>query len=263
MIRIKFLLPSQAKGEAWYQEWFQESELPEDWFEKWEKFRDDKKDGDELDPKVWGRLKGYLFALFRKKCAYCESHVQHVYSGEVDHYRPKSAVKEDPSHGGYGWLAYEMENFLPSCKPCNAGKGKQTQFPVIEGTRAQTPRQVAREKPLLLNPCDDDPDRSPERHLSFRVVLNGKDLPGMVEGITPEGRATVGICNLNRGLLVERRHRAQKDAQRELFVRLANADGPDGVLSARKEVCAEWLEYAVARQHAVEYWLQITMSKAG
>jgi len=52
---------------------------------------------------LWGRLKKYLQELFHSTCAYCESTITHTAFGDVEHYRPKGKVAEDPDHPGYYW----------------------------------------------------------------------------------------------------------------------------------------------------------------
>ncbi len=100
---------------------------------------------------VKGRIEGagfdlqevfHLFALFRRKCGYCESFVEHVSPGAVDHYRPKST---------YARLAYEITNYIPSCTGCNSG-GKGSKFPVVGGAHTPVPGGEKKERPLLLNP---------------------------------------------------------------------------------------------------------------
>ncbi len=63
------------------------------------------------------------------KCCFCESKIQHVMSGEVEHFRPKGGVRQrrsDPlDRPGYYWLAYDWSNLLLSCQSCN---GPQAQF---------------------------------------------------------------------------------------------------------------------------------------
>lgn len=71
------------------------------------------------------------------KCAYCESRITAVYSGDIEHFRPK---------GRYHWLAADWENLLFACPFCNQththeiaadGKikevvqGKLDQFPLL------------------------------------------------------------------------------------------------------------------------------------
>ena len=66
--------------------------------------------------------KGYdvtyrLRLLFHNKCAYCESDLGD--NLDVEHFRPKGGVTEEPGHSGYWWLAHDWTNLLPSCTPCN------------------------------------------------------------------------------------------------------------------------------------------------
>ena len=161
-------------------------------------------------------VKMCLEKLFHLKCAYCEEKVTHGY--DVEHFRPKAAVAEDASHPGYYWLAYEYDNLLPSCAPCNQARcdpptwdnrskqeaaGKLTQFPVA-GTRARQPRDnLAMEDPLLLHPCEEDPTA----HLACDPT-SGALLP-LHSSI--RGKRTIEILNLNRKRLQnERKETAQR-----------------------------------------------------
>lgn len=160
-------------------------------------------------PPFWSELKHYLFELFDGKCAYCESKVLHVASGDVEHYRPKRKVEEDPSHPGYYWLAYDIENLFPCCEGCNRARAKMNHFPV-KGTRAHGPEDnLSRENPQLLNPYKDDP----KEHLRFTVVIVGKDDcvgVGTVKGITDAGEESRKTYHLNRHELVEKRKKEQE-----------------------------------------------------
>jgi hypothetical protein len=161
----------------------------------------------EFNQAVWTDLKEHLFEIFHGKCAYCESSLLHVAFGDVEHYRPKREVTEDPTHPGYYWLAYDVDNLLPSCEKCNRARGKQNHFPV-KGFRARTPMDdIRKEEPLLLNPYH----HQPGDHLKF---IPGKDgtgkdgkLMGTVEGITDIGKTSIMIYNLNRFELVDERRR--------------------------------------------------------
>lgn len=144
-----------------------------------------------------------LEALFHGKCAYCESDYGSQAPVDIEHYRPKGGVEDDPDHWGYWWLAADWDNLLPSCIDCNrrryqvlpspdttslaalraAGKpiwqtGKESAFPVRPETRAygvwkvpppdiaaRLDEELAREQPYLLDPCRDDPTE----HLEFLV----------------------------------------------------------------------------------------------
>ncbi len=114
-----------------------------------------------------------------KKCAYCESYLSS--SGtewEVEHYRPKATVvswqspqapdfKDQPdSEYGYYRLAYNPANYLGACGSCNGPK--RNYFPVLTRRQLTTTdsQELAREKPLLINPLDpNDPD--PEELIEF------------------------------------------------------------------------------------------------
>lgn len=168
--------------------------------------------------------------LFYGKCAYCESMTVHVAPMDIYVFRPKGGVidKDGTNHPDhYWWLAGEWENLYPSCINCNrrgvhdllggspawAGKGRM--FP-IEGERAPllTPHpELHSERPLLLDPCADEP----ERHLLFKD--DGTVVPQSVRG-----QATIDILGLNRVPLVEARH----DAAMSLLTTLSGLTGLKG-----------------------------------
>ncbi|HEY4108664.1 HNH endonuclease [Puia sp.] len=52
-----------------------------------------------------------LGKMFHGKCAYCESQITAIYSGDIEHFRPKGR--------GYYWLAADWENLLFACPFCN------------------------------------------------------------------------------------------------------------------------------------------------
>ncbi|WP_421523936.1 HNH endonuclease [Pseudomonas yamanorum] len=139
-------------------------------------------------------VRARLNEMFHRKCAYCESFLSVTSSMEVEHYRPKAGLNEDPQHLGYWWLGMAWENLLPSCIHCNQRRkqitprastrilglleeegeftafrtvttGKGTYFP-IQGPRVTDPTgDCAKEMPLLLNPCQDQP----QNHLTFYI----------------------------------------------------------------------------------------------
>lgn len=160
-----------------------------------------------------GRLA--LEALFHGKCAYCETYYASQAPVDIEHYRPKGGVEDDPDHWGYWWLAADWMNLLPSCIDCNrrryqvlptpdtaslvelraSGKpiwqtGKENAFPVMPGTRAfglgsDLDQEVLTERPYLLDPCRDTPDD----HLEFLVdspIPFGLVLPRRLEAGSPD-----------------------------------------------------------------------------
>src|SRR4051812_48090884 len=72
-------------------------------------------------PDHWNEsdVRGALYAAQGKVCAYCGCLLPRNDRGDVDHFRPKSRLRDDPSHGGDWWLAYVFDNYLLSCSTCN------------------------------------------------------------------------------------------------------------------------------------------------
>ncbi|MGA7239918.1 MAG: hypothetical protein WBY44_29830 [Bryobacteraceae bacterium] len=191
---------------------------------------------DLFNSKIYGELKESLIQFFAGKCAYCESYFESVSWGDVEHYRPKRAVTEDPKHRGYYWLAYWEPNLLPSCQKCNQAGGKLNCFPVT-GKRALLPGDdLDAETPLLLNPyveadCGEcgqyrvvysteeitGPANIHKRITPhFRFVFEATDeelaATGLIEGGTERGRTSVEVYDLNRGGLVKTRAKSQREA---------------------------------------------------
>jgi hypothetical protein len=222
-----------------------------------------------FDSSVWKGLHSPLLALFKGKCAYCESRIGVADGGDIEHYRPKeNAVSGEgselePSHSNsgssrqhlfYAWLAYEWDNLLLACASCNrrrmvAGElvGKANLFPVAQ-RRAPYLASVAEcrgaELPLLLDPCFDDPTL----HLAC-----GHD--GVLLPLTERGRATIQILGLNlREPLVRERQEAwlqSDDAIEGVF----RARGPeDEVASTQRLAHALSAEqpYHLARRSALQ-----------
>ncbi|UPK52849.1 AAA family ATPase (plasmid) [Bacillus sp. H8-1] len=141
-------------------------------------------------------IKPDLIKCFHGKCAFCETLLGTT--GEVSNFRPKGGVTgKDPKEFyplHYGWLAFEWSNLYYSCSVCR--KSKYQYFP-IEGTRAaigEKGQKLLNEKPLLLDPCYDNPNE----HLIFE-----KD--GKVTPLTFRGEITIRTFNLNRSNLITRR----------------------------------------------------------
>jgi uncharacterized protein (TIGR02646 family) len=193
-----------------------------------------------FDPTLSPRPAGYEFKayrsydvqhalrqLFHAKCAYCESNLGD--SLEVEHFRPKGGVTEDPLHAGYWWLAHSWENLLPACPGCNKNlchhlvtehmtkeefeavqlrkskdsHGKANQFP-ISGKRANdTTRKLEDESPDLLDPTVDDPDPflgwSRAGHFSVAIAKSAD------RDVATRALATINVFALNRVSLVRTR----------------------------------------------------------
>jgi uncharacterized protein (TIGR02646 family) len=68
--------------------------------------------------KIWKDLAHYLANLRNDKCWYSESRNSGS-DKDVEHFRPKNSVAEDPTHEGYWWLAFDWRNYRYSCQWCN------------------------------------------------------------------------------------------------------------------------------------------------
>ncbi|HEV2417041.1 MAG TPA: hypothetical protein VGX94_04505 [Terriglobia bacterium] len=116
--------------------------------------------------KLWGDLKPHLSALSNGKCWYSESR-NPMSDKNVDHFRPKGRVEEDPTHEGYWWLAFTPQNFRYASQWCNQRRvdgahgtsgGKSDHFPILaNGVRARREGDdLQLEDPELLDPIDPD-----------------------------------------------------------------------------------------------------------
>lgn len=203
-----------------FQDWSQKATDAREALVKWMKDNPNPPPKTEIpvDQGVYGALKSALRKYFQEKCAYCDSLYSVVDWGDVDHYRPKLRVAGNTGHRGYYWLAYDVDNLLPSCPVCNRG-GKRDNFPVDPAnTHVTAPEgDLTRERPLLLRPYDVSL-RDLKRHFAygFEVVSGGmgRELAptGYLDGLTPEGKETIEVYELNRDRLREARRKSQKAA---------------------------------------------------
>lgn len=138
------------------------------------------------------------------KCAYCESSLGNQDGGEVEHFRPKTAYRQDRTRGAehkpaYHWLAYEWDNLMVACHACNRRKG--TFFPLTDPKQRDIPNEnISREDPLLINPYHEDP----AQHLEYRGYLLAP-LCNADGAEDPKGRTTIDQLELNRPDLLELR----------------------------------------------------------
>ena len=134
------------------------------------------------------------------KCCYCESKPFATSAGRIDHFRPKSAVrqgeKSDRLRPGYYWLAYRWDNLMLACETCN--NKKSDYFPLQNAERRARSHHDAldEESPLLLNPYV-------EMDLREHLTFDGSACRPASE----RGRVTVSILGLNRPDLQDERQR--------------------------------------------------------
>lgn len=219
-------------------------------------------------------VKAALYKLFHSKCAYCESFFASTAPVDVEHFRPKARVKEDIGHPGYWWLAMKWQNLLPSCIDCNrsrkqiavapggartrrratqaarAPSGKADSFPTANGIWIRLEKSVAAEKPLLLNPTID----RPERHLRWVVDDDfAMVVPATVNGREdPRGRTSIDVFGLNRQGLVQARTRAMRELRlkRDKIMRLIRRAGRTTDRATARDLIADAQEYATELRQA-------------
>jgi uncharacterized protein (TIGR02646 family) len=161
---------------------------------------------------IWQSLNSHLAKLSYGKCWYSESR-NPTADKNVDHFRPKNRVNEDPDHEGYWWLAFQWRNYRYSSQWCNQRRvndvngtsgGKWYHFPLCEGSfRARLEEEDWElEEPELLDPIDPDDWKL----LTFRQ--DGYPIPAKHPGTLEYERAATSIivyhldCN---ELVTERR----------------------------------------------------------
>jgi hypothetical protein len=177
-------------------------------------------------------VKKSLAAIQNFKCCYCETRFLHSSFGDIDHFRPKAAVRQsrtDPeSIPGYYWLAYDVANLLFTCEVCNRSY-KRTLFPLADPNRRVRDHtsDLASETPLIINPRSVDPTA----HIGFRgeypYPLNGSAF----------GEATISCLGLDRETLNDAR-REHLELVRALWIisQLDAAEVPEADVAKEKIV---------------------------
>jgi 5-methylcytosine-specific restriction endonuclease McrA len=142
---------------------------------------------------TWRQIKDVYMSLQLGKCAYCERKIEGRIENDIEHYRPKSAVLTWPTESmvergtpysfptggndanGYYLLAYNIFNYVASCKSCNSRSLKGNYFPIAGPSRvlySTVANKLRDESPFLLYPLGDIDEDDPEELITF-------------EGITP------------------------------------------------------------------------------
>jgi uncharacterized protein (TIGR02646 family) len=233
---------------------------------------------------LWRELNPHLAALTKGKCWYSESR-NPTADKNVDHFRPKNRVAEDPAHEGYWWLAFTSRNYRYSSQWCNQRRtggsgetsgGKWDHFPLCPGFRArQEGDDIELENPELLDPIDPNDWKL----LTFRQ--DGHPIPTKQPGTLEYKRAatSIDVYHLHCKELVDERrtlastiHRIVLDLERlrptieepkmrALYksreIDLLRAIHPDAEYSAAALAYARAEIYKLERGHQVKRdWLQ-------
>ena len=170
--------------------------------------------------KIWRDLAPILATLTNGKCWYSESR-NPTADKNVDHFRPKNRVDEDPIHEGYWWLAFQWRNYRYASQWCNQRRvndvngtsgGKWDHFPLRQGSfraRSETDDHEL-EEPELLDPVDPDDWKL----LTFRP--DGYPTPASEPGTAEYQRAKISIdvYHLHCNELVKERRALAGEIQR-------------------------------------------------
>ena len=132
--------------------------------------------------------------------------------------------------------------------------GKSCEFPLAAGSprRAYPEPLNANERPLLLNPCEDEPSE----HLRF--TRDGFVVPVQKQdGPSPMGRKTIEVCALNRTELLQLRQAVALEVEErliEVILDLANGRAPrdSDIRSIERAMDADRPFAAYVRQYVAE-----------
>jgi hypothetical protein len=178
-------------------------------------------------------VRSVLVKMFKGKCAYCESKITAICSGDIEHFRPKGGYGTRPlTKPGYYWLASDWDNLLFACPFCNQTcthkifengnivavvQGKLNQFPLkdeyyrLNETHGaiflankglyQIAYNLEESERLLLKPCTDEVEKY------FKYDDLGVILPASGLNHDSKERASISIevYALQRMTLVQRR----------------------------------------------------------
>lgn len=112
----------------------------------------------------WVALRDAYSTFSNGKCWYVECKNPGT-DDDIDHFRPKLGVKEEPTHSGYYWLAFDWKNLRLSCHRANRPRinpegqgtgGKAGHFPLVNPERRVFDQDspISNEVPALLDPTD-------------------------------------------------------------------------------------------------------------
>ena len=120
--------------------------------------------------RIHREVKKILRKIQYEKCAYCECKLNGDF-GHIEHYRPTNGYRRCIGgvliKPGYTRLKNDPANLLLSCSRCNCVFKRNHFALAYEGSRDTEGRNLSREKPLLISPAHDEP----ERYLAYNKLL--------------------------------------------------------------------------------------------
>lgn len=199
-----------------------------------------------------------LTDLFANRCAFCSRSQMDASELDLRAHRlrpPQNAVGRDgsTSRRHYWWLAYQWSNLYLACVECRIAQGAK--FPV-EGKHARvgTADGLANERPLLIDPCLEDP----EAHL---VYLDS----GEVVAADSRGTATIETFELNRPALQEDRAamRSAVRVQLTILQRALDNSEADAFIGGLTRLYDRDAHLAAQRRQLVNQWVQFRPHRVG
>lgn len=167
-------------------------------------------------------VKNALVKAQHRKCCFCESKVDHVAYGDVEHFRPKAGYKQkqgDPlGRPGYYWLAYAWTNLFFSCQLCNQ-RFKGNLFPLRDPHQRALSHHddIMQEELLFVDPGSSDPGAFIGFREEYPYAINGNAV----------GKTTIQALGLDRESLNERRRDRLEMLKHIKF--LAERPGPESL----------------------------------
>ena len=201
----------------------------------------------QFNPNIYGHgtVKRVLKNAQNGKCCYCEEKPSGSFA-EVEHYRPKGAVRQDEQSGavrpGYFWLAYSWDNLYWCCPICN--RSKKDLFPLKNpAKRARSHADnLAEEEPLILDPGGLD---DPREHIRFHKEI--------AVGLTEVGKSTIQRIGLNQSALEEARRQWLAELESQLRIVNVLNELLNKLLQGNLDPqVAEWVEEAQVAELAEE-----------
>jgi len=229
--------------------------------------------------KIWKELASGLAKLSNDKCWYSES-INATADMDVDHFRPKKRVKEEPDHEGYWWKAFDWRNYRYSAqwpnryrndKTSGTRGGKGDQFPLCSNSfRARMEEDDCdSEEPALLDPTDPNDWKL----LTFRP--NGEPTPSAEPNTKEYVRAeeSISVYHLHCRKLVKKRQSLASQVERLIlemekhFLKIKDSTSRQTYTAHQKELLrlihwdheysAAALAYARAQVYTRKYGRQV------
>ncbi len=198
----------------------------------------------------WAPLKNRFTAKLGNKCWYTEAELVGA-PLTIDHYRPKCT---------YWFLAFNAENYRVACPFANSPKhneekgcagGKGNEFPLLyPQRRAEDIRSIKHERPVILDPCNNDdcdliaflPDGRPVIHPTH---VNDPDALERVE-------KSKLLLNLDHPDFNSKREKLCSDIKTDVKTHEALADGSDQRAAIRgrlRKTISNTAPFSVAARH--------------